>query len=56
MTPLCAYRSLCFRAGRRYQYPFLLGSKDPLGGNTTGITRTTSYLGDEQGDMEDGIS
>ena len=32
---------------------FCLAQKDPLGGNTTGITRTTSYLGDEEGDMED---
>jgi gliding motility-associated-like protein len=32
---------------------FCLAQVDPLGGNTTGITRTTSYLGDEEADMED---
>ncbi|TDW99225.1 M43 family zinc metalloprotease [Dinghuibacter silviterrae] len=32
---------------------FCLAQTDPLGGNTTGITRTTSFLGDEEADMED---
>ena len=39
--------------GANTNIKFCLAQKDPLGGNTTGITRTTSYLGDVQADMED---
>jgi len=40
--------------GANTNIQFCLAQKDPLGGNTTGITRTTSYLGTNlEADMED---
>ena len=39
--------------GANTQISFCLAKKDPQGGNTTGITRTTSYLTNMDPDMED---
>ena len=39
--------------GANTNISFCLAQKDPTGGNTTGITRTTSYLTDMDEDMED---